>query len=71
MAHSAPQRPRFVAAIDQGTSSTRFMLYDEKVMAATLLRVLPPLQGQMQHSSQREFELITPKPGYELFCWVT
>lgn len=43
---------RFVAAIDQGTSSTRVILYDQH--GASLL------------SHQVPLPLITPKPGYVL-----
>jgi glycerol kinase len=42
--------PEYVGAIDQGTSSTRFMVFDE--------------QGRARGTSQREHSQIFPKPGW-------
>jgi glycerol kinase len=42
--------PRFAAAVDQGTTSTRFMLFDQN--------------GQVVAVQQREHEQIYPRPGW-------
>lgn len=43
-------QPPFVGSIDQGTSSTRFILFDNK--------------GKIALSHQVEFEQKYPEPGY-------
>ncbi|HVO42960.1 MAG TPA: FGGY family carbohydrate kinase, partial [Aggregatilineales bacterium] len=42
--------PKYVAAVDQGTTSTRFMIFDE--------------HGAVIEVDQKEHEQIYPKPGW-------
>ncbi|HSM86989.1 MAG TPA: glycerol kinase GlpK [Candidatus Limnocylindrales bacterium] len=44
------QMPDYIAAIDQGTTSTRFIIFDR--------------QGAIVHCAQREHEQIYPQPGW-------
>lgn len=45
--------PRFIGSIDQGTTSTRFVIFDET--------------GSIVTFHQMEFEQHYPQPGYVLF----
>jgi glycerol kinase len=45
-----PNKMKFIAAIDQGTTSTRFIIFDHK--------------GQIISSAQREHNQVYPKPGW-------
>ena len=47
---SSSSSKKFVGALDQGTSSTRFVIFDE--------------QGEIVTSAQREHKQIYPKPGW-------
>jgi glycerol kinase len=49
-APAAPAAIRLIGAIDQGTSSSRFILFDRS--------------GRAVHSHQTETEFVYPKPGY-------